>query len=211
MLMDRVRHFLLVVLSRRGPAFDAAVTKTLVLIMFGLVLAGGPSASRASGRYQLEVIKSQRLLLVKDGDTIKLRFHVSSGWGGKGDKHMIGDHKTPIGVYRIVKVKDSDRFHVFMQLNYPNVKDAYWGLKRQLITHAEFDAIVDALKDGRAPPQNTELGGAIGIHGLGETDPEKLDIHRAANWTEGCIALTNQQIEQLRHYVDVGTKVVINE
>jgi len=211
MLMGRVRRLFFIVLSPPGSAWDRVATKVLVLAMLGLVLACGPSASRANGRYQLEVIKSQRLLLVKDGDTIKLSFHVSSGWGGKGDKHMIGDHKTPVGVYRIVKVKDSDRFHVFMQLNYPNVKDAYWGLKKRLITRAEFDAIVDALKDGRPPPQNTELGGAIGIHGLGETDPEKLDIHRAANWTEGCIALTNQQIEQLRHYVNVGTKVVINE
>jgi len=211
MLMDRIRQFWFVVFSTRRPAFPGPVARTLVLLTFGLVLAFQAPASRANGRYQLEVIKSQRLLLVKDGDKVKLSFHVSSGWGGRGDKHMMGDHKTPVGVYRIAKIKDSDRFHLFMQLNYPNVKDAYWGFKRRLITHAEFDAIVDALKAGRAPPQNTELGGAIGIHGLGDTDAEKLDIHRAANWTEGCIALTNKQIEQLRRFVDVGTKVVINE
>ena len=209
--MNRIRRLWFIFPRLRNRRIGATTARPLVLVLCGLVLAGGPAGARASGRYELEVIKSQRLLLVKDGDKVALRFHVASGWGGRGDKHLIGDHKTPVGVYRIVKVKDSDRFHVFMQLNYPNVKDAYWGLKNRVITRTEFDEIVDALKAGRAPPQNTELGGAIGIHGLGETDPEKLDIHRAANWTEGCIAVTNGQIEQLRHYVDVGTKVVINE
>ena len=59
--------------------------------------------------------------------------------------------------------------------------------------------------------QNTPLGGAIGIHGIGEITEEKLEIHRTINWTKGCIALTNDEIDDLLHYIGVGTKVVINE
>jgi L,D-peptidoglycan transpeptidase YkuD (ErfK/YbiS/YcfS/YnhG family) len=56
------------------------------------------------------------------------------------------------------------------------------------------------------PPQNTILGGAIGIHGIGNGDPE---IHKRFHWTEGCVAVTNEQIERLAELVDIGTRVVI--
>ena len=59
------------------------------------------------------------------------------------------------------------------------------------------------------PPQNTRLGGYIGIHGVGEVTREKMKIHRAVNWTDGCIALTNKDINTLRKYVSIGTPVII--
>ena len=167
-------------------------------------------AAKSSG-YVIEIIKSKQTLLVKHGNKIAKRFHVALGSGGAGDKRQRGDDKTPIGVYRIVKFRDSDKFFLFMMLNYPNVKDAFFGLKDKVIDRNQFDEIIHALKEGKIPPQNTKLGGFIGIHGLGEVDPERLAIHEHYNWTQGCIALTNAQIEDLRHYVSVGTKVVINE
>ncbi|HTT07770.1 MAG TPA: L,D-transpeptidase [Gammaproteobacteria bacterium] len=169
-----------------------------------------PFAARAAD-YEIEIVKSQGILYLKHGDKVEKTFHAAFGYGGKGDKRQVGDHKTPIGVYRIVKVKDSDKFHRFMLLNYPNVKDAYWGLKNGLLTRTEFDAIIDAARAGHPPPQNTPLGGAVGIHGIGEITPDKLTIHENINWTEGCIALTNEQIDELSRYVEIGTKVVINE
>lgn len=161
--------------------------------------------------YEIEIVKSQRLLYLKHGDKVEKTFHAAFGYGGRGDKRQFGDHKTPIGVYRIIKVKGSDHFHRFLMLNYPNVKDAYWGLKNGMLTRVEFDAIVEAAKSGQMPPQNTPLGGAVGIHGIGEITPDKLTIHENVNWTEGCIALTNEQIDELSRYVEIGTKVVINE
>jgi hypothetical protein len=69
-----------------------------------------------------------------------------------------------------------------------------------------YIAIQDALLRGETPPQDTPLGGHIGIHGIGSGDPL---IHEAFNWTKGCIALTNKQIEQLVSLVPLGTKVII--
>ncbi len=169
-----------------------------------------PFAASAAD-YEIVIVKSKRLLYLMRGDRVEKTFHAAFGYGGKGDKRQIGDHKTPVGVYRIIKVRDSDRFHRFMLLNYPNVKDAYWGLKDGLLTRADFDAIVEAARAGHLPPQNTPLGGAVGIHGIGEITPDKLTIHENINWTEGCIALTNEQIDELSRYVEIGTKVVINE
>ena len=80
-----------------------------------------------------------------------------------------------------------------------------------VITRGEFDRIISALRINALPPQNTALGGAIGIHGIGPETPEKLHIHEHLNWTEGCIALRNNEIHELRPYVGIGTRVVIIE
>lgn len=67
-------------------------------------------------------------------------------------------------------------------------------------------AIRRAHKRGEVPPQNTGLGGLIGIHGIGAGD---ADMHREYNWTNGCVALTNEEIDRLVEWVDVGTLVEI--
>lgn len=185
--------------------------KILLTTLLGFLLVLPGSVSSASNDYEIEIIKSQKVLLVKRNGNIARKFRAVTGKGGKGDKTITGDRKTPVGTYRIVGFNDNSRFHFFMQLNYPNVKDAFFGLKNKLIDRTEFDAIVDAIKQGRIPPQNTRLGGAIGIHGIGRVNEKKMMVHENYNWTEGCIALTNEQVSELKKYVDLGTKVVINE
>ena len=66
--------------------------------------------------------------------------------------------------------------------------------------------VIDAIKNGRTPPQNTPLGGHIGIHGVGAGDPR---IHTNFNWTNGCVALTNEQVTRLAALIKVGTRVEI--
>lgn len=161
--------------------------------------------------YALEIDKSERVLLVKNGEQVTRRFQIATGRGGLGDKRIRGDNKTPLGVYRITDFNDASAFHVFMRLNYPNVKDAFFGLKNRLITRSDFDRIVDSVRSDQRPPQNTVLGGAIGIHGLGDENADKLKVQRNLDWTQGCIALTNRDVNELRNYVTVGTKVVIRE
>jgi len=150
-------------------------------------------------------------MLVLQGNNIYKRYAIASGRGGSGDKKLTGDLKTPIGTYRIVRFNDSSKFHRFLQLNYPNVKDAFYGYKSKLISRQEFDLIIDAFNKGKIPPQNTKLGGAIGIHGIGNITDKKLQIHHALNWTEGCVALTNEDVEELRRNVPLGTKVIITD
>jgi len=159
----------------------------------------------------IEIDKSDRMLRIKFDDEIYRQFPIATGRGGPGDKLLTGDNHTPVGIYRIVGFNDSSRFHLFMRLNYPNVKDAFYGLKNNVISRYEFERIIDSLRHGRLPPQNTALGGAIGIHGVGEENPNKLKIHSKMNWTEGCVAMTNAEISELRSYVSVGTEVVIRE
>lgn len=183
-----------------------------VLLFAAMLVAAAPARPIAAApNYELEVRKSERLLLVKKGNKIEKTYRVATGRGGKGDKQMTGDARTPIGRYRIVRFNHNSKFHFFMQLNYPNATDAFYGLRYKRISRREFHRIIDALRGGRVPPQDTALGGFIGIHGIGRVNRQKLRIHSAADWTDGCIALTNEDIQDLRRYVSVGTIVVISD
>lgn len=194
--------------SARAHGHAAGVAALLLAVVLA---AGAAPAGAAPGAYELEVSKSRRVLTVRSGDKVERTYRIATGRGGPGDKLRTGDKRTPVGTYRVLRFNDNSHFHFFMHLNYPNVKDAFYGLKHNLITREDFDRIIDALRDGRVPPQNTRLGGLIGIHGIGEVNGEKLRIHESLDWTEGCIALTNEDIEDLRRFVDVGTIVVITE
>ncbi len=161
--------------------------------------------------YYLEIDKSERLLKVKHAGETYRQFHVAYGRGGPGDKQRLGDRKTPEGIYRVAGFNESTNFHFFIRLNYPNVEDAFSGLRNNIISEREFNQIIESLKFGRLPPQNTALGGAIGIHGVGLETVEKLKIHSNLNWTKGCLALTNEEVLTLRQYVSIGTEVIIKE
>ena len=161
--------------------------------------------------YEIEIDKTARLLLVRTGEQVLRTFPIAVGRGGTGDKAKRGDRKTPVGTYRVMGFNDSSKFDTFVRLNYPNIKDAYYGLRNAVISRPEFDRIVAALRAGDLPPQNTALGGAIGIHGIGEETPDKVLIHDNLDWTEGCIALRNAQVHELKSFLGVGTRVVIRE
>lgn len=169
------------------------------------------SATVTADPFDLEISKSDRILKVKKGDQVIKLYHIAFGKGGKGSKREVGDNKTPVGSYRILGFKSDSKFYYFMQLNYPNLVDAWHGYKERLISAREFKKIAVAYHDGDMPPQNTMLGGYIGIHGIGDITRKKLHIHSAFNWTDGCIALKNDEINELRRYVSIGTRVVISE
>ena len=180
--------------------------KYLYAIILGLFCQ-----TAAATPYIVEINKSDRTLAVKQDEEVIRHYSISHGRGGKGTKIRAGDNKTPIGTYRVVKFKSNSKFHFFIQLNYPNPLDAWRGYRNEIISADEFKRINLAYKRNSLPPQDTGLGGYIGIHGIGQTTAEKSEIHEAHNWTEGCIAVTNEEINELRKYIFLGTKVVIRE
>lgn len=147
------------------------------------------------------------MLIVYVGASPVERFEgISIGRGGASASRRRGDGSTPTGRYRVSWINDDSPFRRFFGLNYPNREQAERAYRDRRIGTSERDAILQALRTGTAPPANTVLGGRIGIHGLGRGDPA---IHARFNWTRGCIALTNRQIDQLGRWVRRGTPVVI--
>jgi murein L,D-transpeptidase YafK len=144
---------------------------------------------------------------VKRGEqTIDIIDGIAIGQAGAGQKTHRGDNITPYGEYRIGWVGQQSSFHKFFGLNYPSIQDADHALRSGIIDHFTYGNIITAHRYNQVPPQNTVLGGRIGIHGLGRADEK---IHRTMNWTHGCIALTNNQIDHLSRWVDTGTLVKI--
>ena len=146
------------------------------------------------------------LAIMHGNQPVEVLYHIALGTAGAGIKHQRGDNITPLGVFRIGWVNRNSRFKTFFGLDYPNLEYAKQAYRQGLISKLDYDSIRYALEMGLTPPQDTLLGGSIGIHGIGTGDPW---IHATYNWTSGCIALDNQQIDRLAQWVNVGTTVEI--
>jgi len=132
--------------------------------------------------------------------------NISIGRAGTTLNRSEGDEATPLGRYHVAYIIHHTPFHIFFGLDYPSARDAHRALREGLISGDTYHAIMVAVDDHRLPPQNTPLGGAIGIHGIGDGS---VEIHNHFNWTKGCIALTNRQIDRLSRFISVGTTVYI--
>lgn len=182
--------------------------RRVFLLIAGLVLgAGYIAAVHAEEEIWLLVDTRARMIKVKSGNDTRAEFsNISIGQNGAGYDKVQGDYKTPLGIYRIGWTNSGSRFYKFYGITYPSRIDAKRGLDKGLIDRATYRSLVDADLLDQVPSQYTRLGGQIGIHGLGSADQE---VHKVANWTRGCIAITNSQIDSLGFWVRKGMFVVI--
>ena len=142
-----------------------------------------------------------------DGRRLARYDNIALGRGGVAAVYYHGDHTTPRGSYRIMRIRPSRSFDTFYQLDYPTPEHALQAMRNGRLTAASGDAIIAAAQAGQLPPQITVLGGGIGIHGVGGGS---LTIHKAFNWTNGCVALANEQLHQFSRFAVVGMRVVID-
>lgn len=132
------------------------------------------------------IIKHQRKLLVFSGNEVLKSYKISLGKEPMGKKEFEGDKRTPEGVYYINDKNPDSSYHLNLGISYPNERD-----------------IQNAKKMNKKP------GGQIKIHGLRNGLGFIGRLHRLFDWTLGCIALTNSEIEELYYNVPLGTKVEI--
>lgn len=149
---------------------------------------------------RLVISKSERTLTVFDGDTKIKSYKMVLGFDPKRDKETEGDGRTPEGDFYVFTKNPESRFHLSLGVSYPGKEDAERGLKQNLIAQEEHDEIIAAIAEQRMPLQKTKLGGEIYIHGGGT----------ASDWTDGCVALDNDQMTELFNAIPVGAKVMIN-
>ena len=148
---------------------------------------------------RLVVRKKARTLELYDGEKFVKSYSVVLGFAPEGDKEIEGDGKTPEGKFYVFTKNRQSKFHLSLGISYPEKDDAKRGLAAGLITIPEHDDIAKAIESGKMPPQKTALGGEIYIHGGGT----------ASDWTWGCVAMNNAEIEELFETVPVGTAVEI--
>ena len=165
---------------------------------------GGPAA--ADGIH-LVVDTAALTLSVMRGQTLLLQLeNIAIGSNGPTRNKRTQDEKTPLGEFHINGIRTSERYHLFLSIDYPTMDHAWRALRDGRISALEYQQLHEAWLSGRTPPQTTALGGYLGIHGIGAGS---VEIHHDFNWTNGCIAVTNEQIEVLAALVSLGTPVSI--
>ena len=131
----------------------------------------------------LVVWKKKRVLaLYRDSKIIKA-YRIRLGFSPEGQKEEEGDGKTPEGRYYITHKNPKSNFYLSLGINFPNQLDKKRALKRGL-----------------------NPGSDIFIHGLGK---KNVFLHYLFDWTEGCIAVTNKEIEEIYTLVEPGTVLYI--
>jgi hypothetical protein len=145
------------------------------------------------------VRKSARNLALCSYGSLVTNFHMGLGFAPVGDKEKQGDGKTPEGVFYIPRLVPNSKFYKAFLISYPDKADAVRGLSAGLITQAQKTAIDQAQDGCTEPPQSTNLGGYLEVHGNGG----KVD------WTLGCVAVEDHEMDVLWGTIGVRDTVVI--
>jgi murein L,D-transpeptidase YafK len=154
------------------------------LLLSGLVFA--QPADRALHADRVVVLKKERTLqLMSQGKVIKT-YKVALGGDPVGAKTRQGDHKTPEGLYVLDSRNAHGQFYKSIHISYPSGRDRS-----------------AARKKGVSP------GGDVFVHGLPKGYGWVGASHRAKDWTDGCIAVTNQEIDEIWLTVADGTPIEI--
>ncbi len=153
----------------------------------------------------IHVWKGRHLMRLEEGDRVLKEFQVALGKDPRVGKLQRGDGHTPAGKYYVCEKRPQSRFHRFLGISYPNLDDADRAFAERLISANEWADIFFANLRQTTPPWSTAMGGRVGIHGHGGRPMIPVD------WTEGCIAVSDRDIDYLYDVVPLGTPVIINE
>ncbi len=164
----------------------------------GAAIATGNSAS--VNNVTIYVSKRTKTLSLKQNGVLIAEYPVSLGASSsEGNKKVEGDMRTPSGEFYVCTRNDKSVAYLALGLSYPAIKDAERGYADGIITQAQKDEIVKANLEGKQPPWDTPLGGAIEIHGC--RVPEGT--------THGCVAVDNSAMDVLWNYCNLGVPVTI--
>ena len=155
-------------------------------LLFAASCANGAAPAPAKQADRIVIEKSKRTMTLMSGATVLKTYKVALGGQPVGAKQRLGDHKTPEGLYAVDQKKADSIFHRALHISYPNARDREY-----------------ARKLGVSP------GGDVEIHGLGARYGWVGAAHRQMDWTDGCIAVTNEEIDEIWPLVAVGTPVEI--
>ncbi|MBI5569818.1 MAG: L,D-transpeptidase family protein [Desulfomonile tiedjei] len=174
--------------------------------------AGDAWANRQDDTTMVLYKAKQLLALYRNGTKVR-QYRVCLGLNPHGPKRTLGDYRTPEGDYYICSKNTSSQFHRFLGISYPGEKDAQFAFERGMISKDKRDSILARIKTSGAYPWDTELGGWVGIHGYPSDAYRGLWIAlfypKPHNWTDGCIAMWNYEIEDLFAQVNIGTPIKI--
>jgi murein L,D-transpeptidase YafK len=169
------------------PAKNIHTAAMILLLLIGMLaaedLATKADVMRAD---QVIVLKSQRTLTLLSQGKVLRTYRVALGSSPVGAKEQQGDHKTPEGHYVLDRRNANSRFYKSIHVSYPNEQDKK-----------------------KAAQRGVSAGGDIMIHGLPNGFGWLDAAHRALDWTDGCIAVTNTEMDEIWELIADGTSIDI--
>lgn len=165
--------------------------KLLVLVLPFLAIAGSCSTPTQglppnTPIDSLVVVKSERKMEAYLRGTLICTYTIALGRSPEGDKQIEGDMRTPEGLYTIDSKNPKSGYHKNLGISYPNAED-----------RKEAKAL------GKSP------GGDIKIHGLPNGKGHIGKMHRLSDWTYGCIAVTDEEVDEIYGAVEIGSPILI--
>lgn len=173
-------------MDRRAFGFGAAAS---------LALAGCSRSGSEVSRFQfyqgppvtsVVINKGARKMYLLHNEEVLREYDVDLGFAPLGHKQFEGDGKTPEGTYVIDRRNPNSRYHLSVGISYPNTRDQ-----------------ANAAAAGKRP------GGEIFIHGQPKDRKERKRAARVSDWTAGCIAVSNEEIEEIYAMVQDGTTIAL--
>ena len=173
-------------ISTRGRIITLLVAS--VILLASLVWAHWPEVPLDTQHpvTSVVVLKAERELILYSGDRPLKVYKVALGRNPIGQKEVAGDKKTPEGEYVISSHNPKSSCHLALHVSYPTPEQVAWAQKREL-----------------------NPGGDIMIHGIIRGLGWVGKFHALMDWTAGCVAVTNEEIEEIYRAVPDGTKVRI--
>ncbi|MGL5429514.1 MAG: L,D-transpeptidase family protein [Vibrio sp.] len=142
-----------------------------------------------SGLADVDLVKvdksKRRIYLLEQGKVIR-EYRIALGQSPKGHKQQEGDQRTPEGEYSLDFILEDSSFYRSMHISYPNAQDLHFAQLRGI-----------------------NPGGDIKIHGIKNGDNRDPAFIQSFDWTNGCIALTNQEMDEFLNLVKPGTPITI--
>jgi murein L,D-transpeptidase YafK len=132
------------------------------------------------------VLKGARRLLLLRSDRVLREYEVALGRNPSGPKHNHGDGRTPEGRYLLDWRIDDSKFHRAIHISYPNERDLEFAHRAGL-----------------------DVGGGVMIHGLPTSADWVGGLHSDYDWTNGCIAVSDDEMDEIWELVDDGTPIEI--
>ncbi len=168
----------------------------LILIVFlSLVLPANSFFTYTNNStYYIIVDKSDNTLTLYDENDWLIQYPCTFGSNDLGDKMYQGDRRTPEGTFKISSKYPHEKWDKFMMLNYPTATDV-----------AKFN---DRKAKGLIP-KTAKIGGSIGIHGT--WPKEDWAVENLQNWTQGCVSMKNEDIDELYDMIPNGATVIIQK
>jgi murein L,D-transpeptidase YafK len=172
--------------SLMKKVFHSPSTKWAFFLMIFFFLYAGTTLASFAQADKVLVIKSKHLLLLLQNGSVLRKYDICLGRNPVGHKSRQGDYKTPEGNYVLDSRNSKSKFHLSLHISYP--------------------AKADILK---ARQSNVSPGGGIMIHGFPEEGIAIDDLGPYRDWTKGCIAVSNADMEEIWRLVPDGTPIEI--